>query len=288
MFHDINDPKEICVKKSVLISGCSSGIGQAVAKRLAKKDFLVYAAVRNNTDLEAISLLSENIHALILDITKPEDIEAAYKLISETSGSLDILINNAGIACGGPVEASKTEQWKEVFDVNLFGTVALTKTMLPLIRKSSGQILNISSVSGLVAAPFMSIYAASKFALEAFSDSLRREITPMGIKVSVIEPGPTKTKIWEKGLGKSREDIDNIDSQIKDQYKSAIKNFEAVIEEAISESVNVDKVAKVIEQACTTDKPKTRYIISSKKNLIKLLRIIPDKVSDKLILTARK
>lgn len=276
------------MSKVALISGCSSGIGQGIAEALAEKSWVVYAGVRSETDYKHLDGLSENIFPVYLDVTKEEQISACFERISEKHDKVDVLINNAGIATGAPIEASEMQVWRKLFDVNVFGLVALTKKTLPLIRNAKGRIINISSISGLVATPFMGTYAASKFAVEALSDSLRREVKDQGVHIALIEPGPIKTKIWDKAMQESKAALEAYDSNIKKVYGKAIENFRSVIEDAVEEAVPVNEVTKVLMHACTSDKPKTRYIISKNKNLIRIIRSLPDKLADKLILEVRK
>lgn len=276
------------MSKIALISGCSSGIGKGIAEALANKSWVVYAGVRNETDFKILDKLSENIYPIYLDLTKEEQISACFKTISEKHDRIDVLINNAGIATGAPIEASEMQVWRKLFDVNVFGLVALTKKTLPLIRNAKGRIINISSISGLVASPFMGTYAASKFAVEAISDSLRRELKDQGIHVAVIEPGPIKTRIWDKAMIESMAAIEAYDPSIKEVYGKSIEKFKALIDTAVKEAVSVEEVTKVLLQACLASKPKTRYMISKNKNLIRLIRSLPDKLADKLILEVRK
>ncbi|MEC9282239.1 MAG: SDR family oxidoreductase [Bdellovibrionota bacterium] len=276
------------MSKIALISGCSSGIGQGIAEALAAKSWVVYAGVRSEADFKRLDSLSENIYPIYLDVTKEEQISACFKNISEKHDKIDVLINNAGIATGAPIEASEMQVWRKLFDVNVFGLVALTKKTLPLIRNAKGRIINISSISGLVASPFMGTYAASKFAVEALSDSLRREVKDQGIHISLIEPGPIKTKIWDKAMIESKAAIDAYDSNIKDVYGKAIEKFKALIDNAVEEAVPVEEVTKVLLHACTSNSPKTRYMVSKNKNLIRIIRSLPDKLADKLILEVRK
>lgn len=183
--------------KYVLISGCDSGFGHGLAIELDRAGFHVLAGVlvrENIGSLEA--LLSENSIVFPLDITKQDDIDAAYDLAKRKTQSLHGLVNNAGIGASGSIDWTSMESMRKVMDVNFFGHVAMTKKFLPLlIAKRGSRVVNICSVAGFLASAGMSAYSASKYALESFSDCLRREMTPWGLRVSIIEPGFMRTPI---------------------------------------------------------------------------------------------
>ncbi|MEM0909559.1 MAG: SDR family NAD(P)-dependent oxidoreductase [Pseudomonadota bacterium] len=274
-------------KKVALISGCSSGIGKDIAIELAKHDWRVLAGVRKQEDGDVLSNEYPNITPIILDVTNPQHIQDCAELLNSQALQVDALINNAGIAFGGPIEVTSIQEWREVFDVNVFGLVELTTAVLPFIRRAKGRIINISSISGLVASPFMSVYASSKFAIEAFSDSLRRETKALGIHVSVIEPGPIKTKIWDKGVDGSMQKLDNLTDELRETYGDAGTTFKSIIDGAIAAALPVSATTRAIYKACISDKPRSRYIISKNKRAIQLLRLLPDSWADKLILSIR-
>ena len=274
------------MKKRAMISGCSSGIGEDIALKLAKENWHVIAGVRNQTDLKRLKQ-HHNITPILLDVTVQEHVTACAEFFSSQQLSLDVLINNAGLASGGPIEGSSISDWQNVFAVNVFGLVNLSKTLLPFLRQSKGRIINVSSVSGLVASPFMAIYAASKFAVEAISDSLRRELKHLDVHVSVIEPGPVKTKIWTKGEEKSNQSKATYNKSVVSAYGEKLDAFEKAIDAAVMNALDVSKTTEVLYHACQSAKPKTRYIVSKRTLMIKLLRILPDKWSDALILSMR-
>lgn len=177
--------------RPVLVTGASSGIGEATAVFLARAGFRVYAGARRFEKLRALEGMGDGrITALDLDVTDAASIESAMARIHADGASLYGLVNNAGISVTGPIEEVPIEEWRAQFETNVFGAVAMTKAVLPAMRKArAGRIANIGSVSGRLAAPFMGAYAASKHALEGFTDSLRRETVSYGIKVSLIRPG---------------------------------------------------------------------------------------------------
>ena len=193
--------------ENVLITGVSTGIGYSLCKIYLDKGCRVMGSVRNQVDAERLtSEFGQHFHPLVFDVTDHNAINKSVKNVTELLGDegLDCLINNAGIAVSGPVMHLSVEDYQRQFDVNLFGVIAVTQAFLPLLGavknygNQPGKILNMSSVSGRIAFPFLSPYCASKFALEAFSDALRRELLLYGIDVISIEPGPIKTPIWNK------------------------------------------------------------------------------------------
>jgi NAD(P)-dependent dehydrogenase (short-subunit alcohol dehydrogenase family) len=177
---------------TILITGASSGIGQATAQLLARRGYTVFGASRNSARLEQNS----NLTMLPLDVRSDESIRKCVNHIIEQTGRLDVLINNAGYELAGAIEETSIEEAESQFETNLFGVMRMVKTLLPLMRQQrSGQIINIGSVAGLVPVPFLGAYSASKFALEGYTEILRHEVKPLNIRVSLVEPGFIKTNL---------------------------------------------------------------------------------------------
>ncbi len=188
-------------KRMAVVTGASSGIGLATVQELSRRSFHVLAGVRKQGDADRLA--GENIEPVTLDITDEKQITAlAERVTNDPEGRrLGVLVNNAGVALNAPVEAIPLAEWRRHFEVNFFGHVALTQALLPaLIAGGNGRLINISSIGGRVALPTYGAYAAAKFALEGFSDVLRREVGRLGVKVIVIEPGAITTKIWGKTI----------------------------------------------------------------------------------------
>lgn len=273
--------------KVALITGCSSGIGEDIALKLANENWTVLAGVRKQADFDMLSAKHTNIRCIFLDVAKTNKVDACVAWLNDENIKLDVLINNAGIAVGGPIETSTCEDWEQVFAVNVFGLVDITRKLLPFLRQSQGRIINIGSISGLVASPFMGIYAASKFAVEGLSDSLRREVQRFGVSVSVIEPGPIKTKIWEKGVEQSVDKVASLSPTLQEAYGEKMRSFKKAIDNAVDSALDVSHTTTAIYHACSSPKPKTRYIVSKRAKMIKFLRVLPDSIADKLILRIR-
>ncbi len=276
------------MKKVILITGASTGIGASAALTLSKKGHTVLAGIRKIEDGERLKTLDSSIHPLLLDVTIEDHVQDAKNWIENQYGRLDALVNNAGIATGGPVETTELKEWKRVFEVNVFGAVRVTKAFLPLLRKSKGRVVNISSISGFVASPYMSVYAASKFALEAFSDSLRRELLSREVHVSIIEPGPIQTPIWEKSITPATNELQSMSEELKKVYGKSAASFAENIESAVQTAAPVEWVSKDICHAILSKNPKTRYLVGKSKFFIKALSKLPDKLSDQLILNLRR
>ncbi len=177
------------------ITGISSGLGKALAQTVIDKGDFVIGTFRSQTQADAFNQLHKNQgFALSLDITKPTQIDKAFELVKEKFARIDVLVNNAGFGFAGAIEETSIAETREIFEANFFGTLQLTQTFLPLFRQQkSGHIIQISSHGGFKAFPGFGIYNASKFALEGFSEALAMEVAPLGIKVTIVEPGPFRT-----------------------------------------------------------------------------------------------
>jgi NAD(P)-dependent dehydrogenase (short-subunit alcohol dehydrogenase family) len=268
--------------KLVVITGCSTGIGRAAALHLAGRGFRVLAGVRKEKDADSFRA-SPGITPVIIDVTDDKTVKsaAAHPALSE-AGQVH-LINNAGVAMGGPVEATPVNKWKQQFDVNVFGLVEVTQAFLPFIRATKGRIVNLSSVAGIAASPYLGPYAASKFAVEAISDSLRRELKQFGVKVIVLEPGPIKTPIWEKGM--AVQDSSSVSGEMESLYGKEMKLFRALVKKSEEEAVDVSKISALLENVLTCASPRTRYVVGARGLALqmKIARLLPDTWLDSAI-----
>jgi short-subunit dehydrogenase len=262
--------------KSVLITGASSGIGRACTEYLALNGFKIYAGARKNEDIEVLNRI-KNVIGLKIDVTDEESIKYAFDFVKNENSGLFAIINNAGIVSAGPLMDINTNDLINQFNVNLIGIHRITTTFFPLILESKGRIIMISSNSGFFAAPFFGPYSATKFALEGYSDSLRRELLLYDVKVVIIQPGRINTPIWTKG------------EELLDKFKGSIFEKEAAfigrheIEKGKTDSLNPKEVAKVILKALTIKKPKNRYLIVPNIFRNKMLKILPSKRIDNML-----
>jgi NAD(P)-dependent dehydrogenase (short-subunit alcohol dehydrogenase family) len=265
---------------NVLVTGASTGIGHATAKRMLAYGWEVFAAARKDEDLER--LRGEGFTPIKLDVTDPDTIAAAKDELDERG--LGGLVNNAGIAVSGPIEFIPLDELRKQLEVNLVGQVAVTQAFLPNIRDAKGRIVNVSSIGGRMALPLVGPYAASKFGLEAVSDALRRELRPWGINVSLIEPGAVVTPIWDRG----RETADRLEEEMGERarslYGKLAQRIRAETEKIPERGVEPDEVAKAIEHALTAPRPKTRYVVGrDAKTRLKVKALVSDKRMDALI-----
>jgi NAD(P)-dependent dehydrogenase (short-subunit alcohol dehydrogenase family) len=264
--------------KSVLVTGASTGIGEACVLRLDRLGHRVYAGVRSEEHaLRLRQRGSGRIVPVFVDVTDQAQVDAAAKQIADGGGSLDGVVNNAGIARGGPLEYLPLEIWREQLEVNVLGQVAVTKAMLPFIRSARGRIVFIGSISGKVATMLMAPYDASKFAIEAIGESLRSELRPWGISVSVVEPGAVKTAIWDKG----RQQFDRLERALPEEARTRYARHIAALRKGIEtqdrQGVSPDKVAAAVERALFSSRPKTRYLVGVDARAQALLvRWLPD------------
>ena len=268
---------------SVLVTGASTGIGRATALYLEARGFRVFASVRKEKDAAELPGTSP----VVLDVTDADSIRAASDAVSRALGgeALAGLVNNAGIAVSGPLEFLEMSDIRHQFEVNLFGQVAVTQAFLPLLRRAKrGRIVNMSSISGRITAPLLGPYSMSKFALEAFSDALRRELEPFGLSVSVVEPGVIKTPIWDKGIDSSKERIARMPARALELYGGRIEYLSKRAEEMRASGAPAEKVAKAIHHALVSRRPRTRYLVGTDAKLTaKLAWLLPDRLIDGIL-----
>jgi NAD(P)-dependent dehydrogenase (short-subunit alcohol dehydrogenase family) len=267
---------------AVLVTGASSGIGEATASHLASLGFRVFAGVRKDEDAER---LREHATPVKLDVVDEQTIASARRKVDAAApDGLAGLVNNAGVSVSGPVEFIPLEELRRQLEVNVVGQVAVTQAFLPAIRKARGRIVNVSSVGGRVALPLMAPYNASKFALEAVSDSLRREVRQFGIHVAVVEPGAIRTRIWEKGTAAADDLMEKVPEEAEELYGELVRALRAQADQAAERGLEPIEVARVIEQALTAKRPRTRYMVGRDAKLrARLADVLPDRTFDALI-----
>ena len=273
--------------KYVLVTGASTGIGYSAVDHLLKAGYKVFGSVRKQDDANNLaSDFGKNFTPLIFDVRDENAISESVELIKSILGAgnqLAAIVNNSGIALGGPIQHLPTDVYRKQFEVNLFGVVNVTRAFLKLLgaykgSTHQGRVIMISSVSGKRSFPFVSPYTASKHALEAFSDSLRREMMLYGIEVVIIEPGPIKTPIWDKTPPIEENPFLGTD------YEPALKKFYGqMVTKGKIEGLPVERVGKLVEKVISIKKPKTRYVITGRKWLDFILPgILPDRWLDRV------
>jgi NAD(P)-dependent dehydrogenase (short-subunit alcohol dehydrogenase family) len=274
--------------KTAIVTGTSSGFGLSTSIELARKGFTVIAAMRNGG--KSSSLLEEarkhevqsQIIVLELDVTDENSILAFQTRVLDEFGSVDVLINNAGYAGAGFVEEISMEEYRNQFETNVFGVMAVTKAFLPVMRKQKqGCIINVSSISGKVAFPGMSPYVASKYAIEGWSESLRLEMQPFGVKVVLIEPGSYQTNIWSSGKQVAVKSL-----QLNSPYQDYLQSIERYIKEGENRFGNPLEVAAKISEIAVMENPNIRYPIGrGVKTSIFLKNFLPWRLWEKIIIT---
>jgi NAD(P)-dependent dehydrogenase (short-subunit alcohol dehydrogenase family) len=270
----------VAAEQVILITGCSSGIGRATALEAVQRGHRVFASARNRNDLAELER-GDRLAALQLDVTDAASIRAAVEAVRSRAGRLDALVNNAGYGQYGAVEEVTSEEWRAQFDVNLFGAIDMTRAVLPEMRTAGrGTIVMVSSVAGRIAIPFSAPYCAAKHGLEAMSDALRVEVSPFGIRVVLVEPGPIETRFEER----ARSGVAPLLSRpgpYRDFYTNAERAMESDFRKGI---LPAEAVARVILDAIEADRPCTRYSIGLiAKVLIPLRRLLPDRWIDSMM-----
>jgi len=269
--------KEKPSDKTVLITGGSAGIGMIAARSLAEKGYTVYAAARRLEKMEPLK--ASGVHPVRMDLTDNASIESGLKKILSLSSGIDILINNAGYGSYGAVEDVPIEEARRQFEVNLFGLAELTRAVLPGMRKKKkGRIINISSIAGRIHTPFAAWYHASKHALEGFSSCLRTEVSPYGIDVVSIQPGPIRTGWLE--ISASNLIKRSGSGAYAGEAETVSRSFKKIFSIPFT-SASAEDIARVIVKSATVKKPATRYIAPFGARLMLFLRwILPDRIMD--------
>lgn len=271
-------------RELIVVTGASTGMGAATARELAHRGFHVLAGVRRDVDADA--LRGDGLEPHILDITVESDVAAiADRVAHDPLGRpLRALINNAGIAVNAPVEALPIDEWRRQFEVNLFGHVAMTQALMSALLRSSGTVVNIGSIGGKVALPTYGAYAGSKFALEALSDSLRREVNGLGVKVVVVEPGAVKTAMAERGIATADRLTAGMTPDQLRRYGDLIAAMSSLARSFDTDGVPAEGAAKVIANAATASRPRTRYTIGRDAAILaRLSRVAPDRLLDRAV-----
>jgi NAD(P)-dependent dehydrogenase (short-subunit alcohol dehydrogenase family) len=271
---------------AVLITGASTGIGRACAEHLDSLGFTVFAGVRKQSDADSLrGAGSGRTQPLIVDVTDNESVVAAMRSVDEAApAGLAGLVNNAGIVVGGPLEFVALDDWRRQLEVNFIGQIAVTQAALPALRRARGRIVNMTSIGGRLASPFLGPYAASKFALEAVTDSLRMELRRFGIQVSAVEPGSVATPIWDKGRAEAEQATANMPAEAMQLYRKGIEAMPKVIAAAERAGVPPLEVARTVAHALTAGRPKTRYVVGrDAKVRLALTRLLPTRVMDRIV-----
>lgn len=268
-------------ENSILITGASRGLGRAIALALNGRGFQVIAGVRREADGDALKQdASEKLETVILDVTDTEQIQAAVSRVGEIVGDRGLygLVNNAGTACNGPVEFLPLDEFRRLFEVNLFGQIGVIQAMAPLIRRARGRIINITSISAKMSAPYQQPYASTKAAFEAVTESMYFEFGRSGIKVTSILPGLIRTDIFDATLVNSEKSLEEMPDEARKYYGSVFDGMADRIELAKSEAGPPELVAAKVCNALTVSNPRRRYFVGKDAYICGALWMLPPRV----------
>jgi NAD(P)-dependent dehydrogenase (short-subunit alcohol dehydrogenase family) len=272
---------------SVLVTGASTGIGEACALTLDGAGHTVFAGVRDPADGERLSdRASPRLQPVSLDVTVADQIEAVVQKVDAQVGNAGLsgLVNNAGIAVGGPVEFLDLDEWRRQLDVNVIGQVAVTRAAIPLLRRGTGRVVFIGSLSGRVSTPLMGPYGASKHAVEAIGESLREELRPWGMKVAVVEPGAIRTPIWDKGRATADRLEQAMPPEARSLYGDGFDRVRGLIDQQERDGIPPERVADAVVHALFSRRPRYRYLVGTDAKVAGTLeRLLPDKLMAKLV-----
>jgi len=272
---------------AVLVTGASTGIGRATALRLDGAGMRVFAGVRREADGEALRHERPGITPLLIDVTDTESLQRAASALRDELGEqgLSGLVNNAGISGGSPMEFMPLDEVRRMLEVNVLVVVASTQAFLPLLRLGArpGRVVCIGSIGGRFAVPFLAAYSMSKSAVSAFCDSLRGELRPWGIQVSLVEPGSIKTPIWDKGLNGLDAQLEQWPAEATQLYGDVIPRMRRITEQTAARAIPPDRVDKVVEHALTASRPRTRYVVGADARAQALIRRLPDRTRDAVV-----
>jgi NAD(P)-dependent dehydrogenase (short-subunit alcohol dehydrogenase family) len=272
---------------AVLVTGSSTGIGAACVRELDRRGFRVFAGVRSQADADRLKAESSpRVVPLRLDVTRPDEIAAAAQAIRDAVGEAGLagLVNNAGIAVAGPLEIIPLDDLRRQLEVNVVGLVAVTRAMLPLLRLCRGRIVNMGSLNGRIAAPYLGAYSASKHALEAISDALRIELRAWGIQVAVIEPSNIATPIWDKSRAAADALVGNMSAEAKALYQADLDAFRTAAGHLAASAETVDGTVRAVLHALTARRPRARYRIGLQVELFfRAYKWVPDRLWDRIL-----
>jgi NAD(P)-dependent dehydrogenase (short-subunit alcohol dehydrogenase family) len=274
--------------RTVVVTGASKGIGAATVHRLTGRGARVIAGVRSEEDDAALrQQLGDRVVPVRLDVTEPDAIAAAAEVVrgEVADRGLAGLVNNAGIAVAAPVEFLPPDELRRQLDVNVVGQMAVTQALLPFLRAARGRIVNVGSIGGRIASPMVGGYTASKFALAGLTDTLRMELARWGIEVSLVEPGPVATPIWQTSVAAADRLLDAAPAEIHELYGERIEGARASARRNDRGGIPPDEVAKVIEHALTARRPRTRYVVGRDARIASIVARLPDRLRDRLVLS---
>ena len=272
---------------TVVVTGASTGIGQATALRLARAGFVVLAGVRREEDGAALRAQDAGIEPVLVDVTDAGQIAGLAQRVG--GAPLAGLVNNAGIAVAGPLEGIPLDLVRRQYEVNVFGLLAVTQALLESIRTGQGRIVNIGSIGGRINTPFVGPYSSSKAAVRSLSASLRRELRPWDLHVALVEPGALDTPIWRKGEQGAQETIDALPDRVRTLYARPLEALVAATRKIAAGASSPDEAAQAVEHALTAERPKAIYTVGRRARVQGALHsVLPARAFDALVARAMK
>lgn len=271
--------------RAALVTGASTGIGRATALALDERGWQVFAGVRREEDAESLrAAASERLAPLMLDVTVPEQIEAARERVAaETGNGLFGLVNNAGIAIPGPLETLPLDRFRRQLEVGLVSYVAMTQAFLPQIRGNAGRVVFLSSIGGRIPFPLNGAYHAAKFGTEAVGDVFRQELAGWGMRVAIVEPGSIDTPIWSRGEA-SAEDVLAAAPETERLYGRAVERFRTVVRQTAQRGIPPERVARAIVHALESRRPRSRYLVGLDAKLqARIAPLVPTPLLDRVV-----
>jgi NAD(P)-dependent dehydrogenase (short-subunit alcohol dehydrogenase family) len=273
---------------TVVVTGAAKGIGAAMVRRLVADGFRVVAGVRRTEDAEALrEQLGDHVLPVRLDITDPDAVAAAGELVGGEVGDRGLagLVNNAGIAVAAPLEFLPPAELRRQLEVNVVGQHAVTQALLPLLRRSRGRIVNLGSIGDRIVAPMTGPYHVSKFALRAWNDTLRLELSPWGIQVVLVEPGAVATPIWETSIAAAERLQQTLPAAVEELYGRGIAAARTSALRSAARGMPADHVAAVVVRALTVRRPRARYLVGIDARITAIVARLPDQLRDRLVLS---
>jgi NAD(P)-dependent dehydrogenase (short-subunit alcohol dehydrogenase family) len=272
--------------RSVVITGASTGIGEACARALDRGGWTVFAGVRRVEDGDRLrSGASDRLRPIAIDVTDRASIEAAREAVLHQTDRLDGLVNNAGVAVAGPLECIPIDDFRRQLEINVVGQIAVTQAFLPLVRRAAGRVVLMGSIGGRMSTPFLGPYCASKFALEAIADALRVELMPWNVHVAIVEPGSIATPIWTKSADAAAAMRQRMPPDTDALYGEALTAVGRAAESTGRRGVAPALVADAVSHALEAPRPRTRYLVGSDARIRGILgKFIPDRMRDRLLI----
>lgn len=269
--------------RAVVVTGASTGIGADAARRLAARGYTVFAGIRDDAAAAALVASEPRLRPLRLDVTLPDEIAAAATCVAAAGLPLHAVVGNAGIAVGGPLEGLPLGQVRQLFEVNVFGALAVAQAFLPQVRAARGRLVFVGSIAGRVTVPLLGPYSASKHALRALTDALRMELLPDGIPVVLIEPGSVKTPIWDKAEGSRERLYAALPPEILERYRSRLDRFFAVLADQARVGLPVETVGEAIASAVDAPQPAPNRILGFPARAGSVVALLPVALRDRIL-----